>query len=254
MRTLIIFFIFSILIPCYSKANGENLLKALMLLKTAQTWNISTKKEIEIGKNYHDQIIKHYHILKDKKKTQWAQNIFNKVVAYAKREKDGELHYTLTILDDKAVNAFAIPGGFVQVFTGLLDKISSDDELACILGHEITHIELKHSLKQMKSDTMLSTLILFGSKSGEARSGLNAIKNLSMLSYSRQDEEEADDNGTKLAAKAGYNAYAMVDFMEKLMSLDKRYVESRKLFLSSLRLKNMRVQTLNWKIQDNEFN
>jgi len=253
MKTILFILIFTFCFPLFSKPNGEDIVKALMLLQTAQVWNISTEKEIKIGREYHNEIMKHYHVYKDEKKTQWAQNIFNKVASYAKRQRNGEINYTLTILDDKTINAFAIPGGFIQVFSGLLNKITSDDELACILGHEITHVEKKHSLKQMKSSAMLSTLVLMGTKSGDARSGLNAIKNLTMLSYSRKDEEEADDGGTKLAAKAGYNAYAMVNFMEKLMKLDKSSAAPWKEIFMTHPLSNIRAQTLIWKIQDGKF-
>jgi predicted Zn-dependent protease len=90
---------------------------------------------------------------------------------------------TFTVRDDATVNAFALPGGYIFVNTGLLDFVKTEDELAVVLGHEVSHTELRHT-----APNMLKTVVSFG--------------------YTKYQEFDADEAGVRLAAAAGYKAHA----------------------------------------------
>ncbi|MDD5089830.1 MAG: M48 family metalloprotease [Candidatus Wallbacteria bacterium] len=233
------------------KITGEDFVKALVLLKTAQVWNVSSAEEKRIGDRVYQEITKHYKVWDNAKKSQWASDIFSRVSSHAHRQKSGEIIYSLTIVREKSINALALPGGHIILFSGLVEKIRSDDELACIIGHEITHVEKKHSLQLMKTDSLLASLIMLGAQSGQAGSGLTAIRQVAMMQYSRTDEEEADAGGALLASGAGYNAYAMVDFLEMLMKLEGPDQDEWSAILRSHPVSGQRAQELIWKTEEN---
>ncbi|MDD2716234.1 MAG: M48 family metalloprotease [Candidatus Wallbacteria bacterium] len=249
-KTIIVIVLILMIHPASAAPNPEDFIKALYLLQTAQVWNVSPAEEKKIGSGVFQQYCKHYKKLQDPRRTAWVQQIFAKLVAHAERTRKKEVEYQLAILVDKTVNAMSLPGGFVVVFTGLLDRIESDDELAVILAHELTHVDKKHSLKMMKSDSALGTLVLLGTKNSESKQGLDAIRQFGMLAYSRDDEDEADTGGVALAAKAGYNGYAMVSFMEKLMKLEGPAKEPWEEVLLTHPPSSQRAQELIFKTED----
>ena len=111
-----------------------------------------------------------------------------KVVAQCRRK---EIQYTFTVREDSTVNAFALPGGHIYVNTGLLAFVRSDDELAVVLGHEVSHVELRHATPNL------------------ARSVLS-------LGYTKYQEFDADVRGVHLAEQAGYDPRAAMDVFTRL--------------------------------------
>jgi len=127
------------------------------------------------------------------------------------------------------VNAFAMPGGKVAVFTGLLELVDgNEDELAAVMGHEIAHVALKHSNKQMSSEMLrqgggaaLAILLSRQEKSAVDPKLVQQAYDLGtqvglMLPYSREHELQADELGLYYAAKAGYDPEAAVDLWQKM--------------------------------------
>ncbi|MCX5642680.1 MAG: M48 family metalloprotease [Candidatus Omnitrophica bacterium] len=125
----------------------------------------------------------------------------------------------------KRVNAFAGPGGYIYVTTGLLKLVSSDDELACVLGHEIGHVAARHAIKQLQSRVLYSvpaSLIFYESRYSEIEQAVSIAFNLTQLSYSRKDELQADTLGMSYAQRAGYNPAGMVSFLRKLGEIEQK--------------------------------
>ena len=142
--------------------------------------------------------------------------MLRRLAAVSERPK---LPYSLKLVDDKTVNAFAIPGGFIYLHTGLVAKLGNDDEIACVVGHELGHIVARDSVSRLQSAMLYSipTSILFGSGRAEAlRKAADAAFNLSLLKYSRQQELRADTLGVVYARKAGYDPQGMVRVLRKL--------------------------------------
>jgi predicted Zn-dependent protease len=123
------------------------------------------------------------------------------------------------VTDDKSVNAFAMPGGFVVVHTGLLLQAATPEEVAGVLAHEVQHVEQRHSLRRIAQSLGLSAAvsILFGDLSGLASLGGDLLQ----LKFSRDHETEADREGLKVLVAAKINPAGMRDFFGKLAEQSK---------------------------------
>ncbi len=134
-----------------------------------------------------------------------------------------EYPYTFTLLNSPIVNAFALPGGFVYVSRGLLALASNEAELAGVLSHELGHVNARHSAERMSASTLAQIGVIAGAI-GAAVVGLPSqivragqqIAALSIQSYSRKQEFEADTLGVRYMSKAGYDPEAMVTFLSTL--------------------------------------
>ncbi len=144
--------------------------------------------------------------------------------ALVKASTDPKAEFTFKVLDEKEVNAFALPGGFVYVYKGLLDKVESDHELAGVLAHEIVHATHHHSKKIMKKqkpwDIATMGVLLAGILSGKDVTGLAqgvSIVNLAKINgYTIDLEKESDAGGMDIMLKSTYNPVGMLTFMERL--------------------------------------
>lgn len=137
-----------------------------------------------------------------------------------------QANWEYVVFKDDSVNAFAMPGGKIGVHTGLLDLVSSDDELAAVLGHEIAHVTLEHANQRMSAE-VLRAVGMFGVAYGtrnedeETQNLLMTAYGLGtqvgiMLPYSRSHELQSDELGLKYAARAGYNPEAALQFWSKM--------------------------------------
>ncbi|MCC6484431.1 MAG: M48 family metalloprotease [Armatimonadetes bacterium] len=135
--------------------------------------------------------------------------------------------YTFKVLDDKDVNALSMPGGFVYVNKGLIDYVQSDDELAGVLAHEISHIAHHHMLslikEQAKGMNQLAMVLVAmiaarasPENTGNVLMGARFVQLARLNGYSRQAEEDADLTGLALLTRSKYNPVGMLTFMERL--------------------------------------
>ncbi|BDI31806.1 hypothetical protein CCAX7_38570 [Capsulimonas corticalis] len=138
------------------------------------------------------------------------------------------------VVDSKEVNAFSLPGGYVYVNTGLLNFVRSDDELAAVLGHEITHaahhhsVELAHKQSQFSSGTMIAMVAaaLAHIDMGSVATAANGIGMSQMNNhYGENAERDADHGGLILMQKAGYNPVAALTFMQRLAEQESHGVD-----------------------------
>lgn len=188
----------------------------------SQAAMISQKQEIEMGQQVAQQLENHYGLVQDDEIQDRVSRIGQKLLANGTRPG---LTYTFKVLNTPDVNALACPGGFIYVYKGLLDYMTSDDELAAVLGHEIGHIEKRHTVHQMEQRMALSLLtLLAGVASGDPGAGMVLASTASqalMAGYSRKDEREADQEGFRLSTLAGYNPYGSYVTMAKLEDMSK---------------------------------
>ncbi len=134
------------------------------------------------------------------------------------------------VFDDASqINAFAMPGGKIGVYTGLLNLVSSDDELAFVMSHEVSHVAARHSNEQMSQKIMLLGGGFLLGKAIEDHKLKNMILaaygglgTLGTLRYGRSHESEADKIGQRIMARAGYDPRASVTFWQKMMSSSTR--------------------------------
>lgn len=130
--------------------------------------------------------------------------------------------YRFFVVENSQLNAFAVPGGSIYVHTGLIERVSSTDELAGVLGHEIVHVQSRHLARLSGRDplALLGILGVFLARSGpiaQAAGALGqALATTRQLSYNRQLEQEADNLGVRSMAEAGYNPKALLSFLRMI--------------------------------------
>lgn len=221
MGLLILFFAFSANIFGCTEFNPVTQKQEMILY--------STEREVKIGKNVSRQVEKEYELAKNPNLIERINSITEKISAVADRR---DVNYYVRVIEAKEeekeygadINAFALPGGYVYLFDGLVDFADNDDQIACVIAHEIGHIVAKHSIKKLQAAmgyTLLS-IAAIGIGDPEFAQGVNyAFYNL-LLAYSREDELLADRLGVRYAKEAGYNPRAMIDFLEKLREKQKK--------------------------------
>lgn len=176
---------------------------------------INTKSEVSMGRDMDREARKKYKILDDYTKRGRLYEIGLKVADVSDRK---DLAYHFYIIDGKDFNAFTIPGGYIYVNSGLMDA-ATDDELACVLGHEIGHTAARHAVKQLQANLgyQLIMNIAVGVTGQQAMAqAMDIVYNLATLGYSRGDENLADKLAVKYARRSGYDPRAMITFFRKL--------------------------------------
>lgn len=177
--------------------------------------------DMEMGGKYAAQVDSTMGIYDDVEKTAYVNAVGQRLVAQL---EEPLFKYQFKIVPTSVPNAFALPGGYLYITTGLIPLLENEDELACIMAHEIIHSNNRHSVKSMRKGILPAILQIPGNIVGvfsqTAGAVLNApikaISGLGMLSYSRKQETEADVEGVQLAARAGYNPEALKGILTRL--------------------------------------
>lgn len=126
---------------------------------------------------------------------------------------------TITVLHDKTVNAFAIPGCHIYIYTGMLDLVQNDDELAAVLAHELSHSQMRHSLKNYRLSAAMVALLKKAVKNKKDQDTWGTILNyLVSMGFSRKQEDESDDIGQSKLAAAGFNPAAQINLWERMLN------------------------------------
>jgi len=196
---------------------------------TADPFRPSMNQQIELGKQAAEQVRKEEKVLPaTDARVKELRRLGALVVAQipAKDRKDKPFVYTFDVIDSKEVNAFALPGGPIFFYTGLLDKMKTEDEVVGILGHEVTHIRNQHWASQYADNTkrklgimVVLTILQANSDILNATDMLDSI--LVGLPYSRKHETESDNVGYDVATNAGFNPRGMIDVFKILVAESK---------------------------------
>jgi len=181
-------------------------------------------KEIALGKQLAQGVERDAKVVDDPIIAEYVSRLGQNLV----RNSDAKVPFTIKVLDTEEVNAFALPGGFFFVNTGLILKADSEAELAGVMAHEIAHVACRHGTRNAtKAELMqigaIAGTILTGGWTGYAiYQGANLAIPVSYLAFSRTSEREADHYGLQYMYKAGYDPTAFVDFFEKIETLEKK--------------------------------
>ena len=178
----------------------------------------STEKEVALGRRVAQQVHKELPDVADEPLQQRVRAIGERIVAVCDRK---ELVYRFSVVQDDAVNAFSLPGGYVFINEGLIKKTSNDDELAGVIAHEVAHITARHAVKHYESQLGLQAaqLVTLATRQGEAARGISVLTQATQLAYSRRDELEADQLAVKYVKAAGFQPKAILTFLEKLQNV-----------------------------------
>src|SRR5690242_19795503 len=183
----------------------------------------SLEKEIALGKQLAQEVERQAKIIDDPVIAEYVNRVGQNLV----RNSDAKVPFTIKVLDSEEVNAFALPGGFFFVNSGLILKADNESELAGVMAHEIAHVAARHGTRQATRGTIINyasiPLIFMGGWTGYAiRQGAGLAIPLGFLTFSRGFEKEADFLGLQYMYKSGYDPTAFVDFFEKIQSMEKK--------------------------------
>jgi len=187
-----------------------------------ETFYYSTDKEVQMGQAVSRQVDQEYKLVGDPLVQRRVEDIGQKIASVCDRK---DIDYHFKVLDEDEVNAVSLPGGFVYIYKGLIDKVDNDDELAAVLAHEVGHIVARHSIKKLQASmgyTLVRILTASVPQAGQVGSAADEAFTQIMLGYSREDELLADQLGARYTKLAGYNPRAMISFLEKLQDVDRR--------------------------------
>ncbi len=210
-------------------AVGVTLAAALMSAgcQSGQIHNsvMSSSQENDLGRDYALQIDNQVKFVMDGKINRRVLDVSTPVLAQAQKDRP-DVSFRVRIIDSPELNAFSIPGGYIYIYRGLLDKIGPDDDaLACIIAHEASHVVRRHVVKAMadsENKGFLVDLATLLSRSNAVGQVGGALFELDQLHYSRIAEFEADRWGEKFAYNAGYDPSGMIRTFQLFEAEDKK--------------------------------
>jgi predicted Zn-dependent protease len=177
-------------------------------------------RDIQIGREYAAQVEQQMHVVANEELTAYVNRVGKRLVATGLLDPD--FPYSFKVVQEPSINAFALPGGPMFVHTGLIAAAENEAQMAGVLGHELSHVSLRHSVANASKQQTVSTLgglagaILGGGVGGLAAQGAQMGTQAWVSRYSRTAESEADLLGAHVMAKAGYNPVELGRFFEKL--------------------------------------
>ena len=188
---------------------------------------LSQNKEAQLGYAMMRDIRKSGQVVEDPLVTEYINQIGNRIAA---QTNDGNYNFTFFVIKDSRINAFALPGGYIGVHTGLLEATRNEDELAGVLAHEIAHVTQRHIARAIYANSRQSILsqaimlgaIIAGAASGSSdavQAGVAVAQGAAMqkqINFTRSNEHEADRIGISALAGAGFDPYGMASFFEVL--------------------------------------
>jgi len=213
---------------------------------------ISNKQERALGKGVHGELRKEHRLVHSNDPVaKWAKAFVKPLEKGSKRFRNPkEVHgYKVAVIaDDKLINAFAAPGGYTYLSTGLILSAKDCAEIAGVMGHELAHVTQRHGAKAIERTVAAQTLIgMFLGDGLSAGAAALAFGVLQGTTFSQEQETESDSVGLRITKTAGYNPYGLADFFRKLLKKEKGIQAPQ--FLSSHPATKSRIRSVEKEIK-----
>ncbi|MGD8780076.1 MAG: M48 family metalloprotease [Ignavibacteria bacterium] len=213
------------------KKNINRILFVALIIAACSTGiNLFTDSdEVKLGEEFDQEIRKNgeeYPVYENEEVKNYIDNrIFRHILESPEIKKKSVYSYQLEIIEnDSTLNAFAVPGGYVYLYTGLIKYLDSEAALAGVIGHEIAHVERRHATQRITSAyglQIIASIALGNNPSQISVMAANLFSGLSLLSNSRSNEDEADEYSIKYLQSTRYYPGSVKFFFEKLRDEDK---------------------------------
>ncbi|HEU4586228.1 MAG TPA: M48 family metallopeptidase, partial [Gemmatimonadaceae bacterium] len=181
---------------------------------------ISTQQEVEMGQQYSAQVNQQLPIIQDAEINRYINVLGDSIAGLS---DDRHLDWHFFVVDSKEVNAFALPGGFIYINRGLIERADRLDEVAGVLGHEIGHVTNRHSVKLMEKQQAANVgvtlgCVLTGACENQATAAVvNVAGGAVFARFSREAEREADESGVRYVTRAGIDPRGIPSMFQKLL-------------------------------------
>src|SRR4051812_45186189 len=199
----------------------RKIITCVVLATSLAACGISTQQEVQMGQEYAAQINAQLPIVQDAEINRYINVLGDSIANLADNRG---LDYHFYIVNAAEVNAFAVPGGFVYVNRGLIDRTTNLSELAGVLGHEIGHVVRRHSVKQMEKAQGANIGVVLGCTlinicgSQAAQAAIQVGGSALFAKFSRDDEKQADEEGVKNVVRAGINPRGIPEMFQILLN------------------------------------
>ena len=197
------------------------MLAGVVLAATVAGCGVSTQQEVQLGTEYASQINSQLPILQDPEVNRYINVLGDSIARLTGR---ADLPWQFFIVNAAEVNAFAVPGGYIYVNRGLIERAQNLSQLAGVLGHEIGHVVKRHSIKQMQQQqgaqigVTLGCVLLNACNSDIAGTAINVAGTAIFAKFSRDDEKEADEVGIQNVVRAGISPKGIPDMFQILLN------------------------------------
>jgi len=191
-----------------------------MALALAACATISTQQEVQMGAQYAAEINKQLPIIQDPEINRYVNMLGDSI---ARLSDDRNLDWHFYVVDSREVNAFAVPGGYVYVNRGIIERADKMDQVAGVLGHEIGHVIRRHSVKLMEKEQAANVGVALGCiltkvcTNPATGAAINVAGSAVFAKFSRQDEQEADESGVTFVTRAGIDPHGIPEMFQKLL-------------------------------------
>jgi predicted Zn-dependent protease len=199
---------------------------------------LNTNEEAQYGRQIMRDIRNSGMVVEDPLVNEYINEIGSRIAA---QTSDGDHDFTFFVIEDQRINAFALPGGYIGVHTGLLEATRSEDELAGVVAHEVAHVSQRHIARAIHASSrqsLLSTAIMLGAmiagaagaSSDVMQAGIAVAQGTaaqSQINFTRSNEHEADRVGIAALADAGFDPYGMASFFDVMSRQNSRAPDER---------------------------